>query len=503
MKRILAMLLCLALCLSGVNALAANSSGDFVQLLYQNQPHKMLLQYLGGSGVKGTLTFAAQGDAEWVKPIADISGVELQLRAINEVLSDYQLKLYVQEGDAETAVTEVFSNGGDTAWFRSDFLMGNVYRFNARQNMITGLTSMGRENPSWYAALVNMLAQIGEERWTTKWEPELESAYQLIDEWLAPYATAPEMLEVNGEKRMLVRYAVPGKDVVRQMKLLLPILLGNEQLTKLVNNMMTDEQAERYLHEGYLWYFNQLLDGLTLEGNVVLERQFTALGKDYSTLVTLPMTNNPAGIREITFMQEQDAMSLNLIQEQRTVLISAAPDKDDTMAGTVRVYEDAGENMALSFELNRAVSEYTDDKEREHQDYHWVLKVRPELAFLSANDPVSGAYKQFDPFTVDVNAQYYSKPGDTSAVTLKLNAEVTCQGSKAGVEATIKTASPWKVDAAYNGQTVDLEKMTDEQRADLFQDWLKNAMLAISGLRPEPADAPVDAATATDLTEVP
>lgn len=494
MKRILALLLCAALCLSMCSAVAANTD-------YNSQPEKMARQYTDGSGVKGSIVFHAEGDAEWAQAISSISDVELQLRLMDVLNSGYHARLYVSQDGRSLAMTELWSDGGDTAWLTSEFLMGSTYAFSAEKNLLTDLTGIGRANPTWYSAAANMLLNMNDKTWEESWLPKLEPTFQALEMWLAPYASEPERLDVNGSVRMLVRYQVPAADIKQQIKALLPDLLSNQRLTKLLNSLMTEQQAEMYLHAGYLWYYEQIIDALPLEGNVVMERQFSTLGEDYSTMLTFPVADARYGLKELTIMQEADNTTLSMIFEDKTILLTAQCDRNGLVMGTVRVYDEQNGSIALGYELESSLETSVDEKEREHERYHWVLSAQPELSFLAADDPARSAYRSFDPFMVDVKADFYSKSGATTATTLELAVEVSAAGSNAGMNAVIKTASQWHLPEAYTGTAVMLDQLTDDQRAELWQDWLNNGMMAIAALRPADEVSVEDEATQTDLTE--
>lgn len=486
MKRVLCLLLCMML-------LCAQSA--FAAELYDSQPEKMTLQFLRGSGIKGSMTLTATGDAPWAAALQPISGVEMQLRALDGQSEGYQYRMYVSQNGQTSALTEIMSDGGSQAYLQSEFLLGNTYVLPAEADLLSTLAGLNRENLTWYSAGIRML-QINGSTWQESWAPELEPIYQSIDTWLIPYAAAPEVMTMDGEKQMLVRYEVPAADVKAEMKALLPQLLSNQRLMGRVRSQATTEQADLYLHEGYLWYYEQVIDALPLEGKVVLERRVTTMGEDRGMLMTFPVAG-VKGLKEITLQTEGEKVSATLLFNDKTVEWSSTPSGERNTMGTLRVLCDEGKSLSVGYELMQDVRKSVDESGRTSENYIWRLNAQPELS--NVEESARERYITFDPMAVDISAVFSSKSGDTTPVTLNLKANVMMSGSALELAATMKSASPWKLPEMPTENLVDLMALSAEERTALWQDMLANAMLTLADLRPAPVATMTDLATPTDM----
>ena len=127
----------------------------------------------------------------------------------------------------------------------------------------------------------------------------------------------------------------------------------------------------------------------------------------------------------------------------------------------------------------------------------------PDLSGASTAELIEGKYVDFDEAVFHLNAHFYSKPGDTTPVTLKLQASAGLPGGKVQLTADLKSASPWHAPEAPQGRMVSLESLTSEERGALLNDWFSNGLLMLSVMRDAPlaTDTDLTEATSTDLAE--
>ena len=484
MKRLVCVLLCLMMVMTAVVASAA----DF----YGSEPEKLFRQFLRGSGVKGTLQLDVSGSADWARLLNQMSGVELQLRALDSS-QGLQYRLYVSDADEMVAMTEIVGDA-EKAYLTSDFLMGKVYSFPAADGLTSALLDLGQENTNWYTLALNIF-MVQSDTMEDKWLPQLESVLTAIDAWLSPYLST-ETISRNGETLVLSHYEIPVDSFKAELKAILPAMLNNSELMALVDNQASDAQQALYLEPAYVTYYEQVVDQLPLEGNIVLEQTLTLKGESCGLLLSFPVADTKGGLKEITYSTEDGETSLMLVYQDHSIVVEADESEQGMTTGAFRIIRNEGQSISIAFTMVSSVTTETDEKSRNHETYDWRFELEPDLTHLDLLDPSRANYLDFEPATLTVNAHFYSKNGDTNAVTLNLTAALVTGDNEAQLTATLKSASPWQLPEMPESEAmVDLNAMTDDQRAELLNDWFNNGLAALSLLKP----AEEAVATATDI----
>lgn len=481
MKRIVCLLLCLLLAMTSVMATAAD--------YYSSEPEKLLRQFVRGSGLKGTLMINTAGTAPWAVQLAQMNGVELQLRALDSK-QGMQYRLYVDRDEGMTAMTEIVGDA-KTACLTSDFLMGSVYSFPAENGLISALLDLGNQNTNWIT-LAQSIMMVQNDTIKDKWVPELSGVLNAIDSWLTPYLST-ETVNKDGATLILTRYEIPASAVKEQIKAILPALLNNRNLMELLTAQASDAQAALYLQPGYITYYDQVIDAMPLSGNVVLERTTTLKGENVGILLDLPVSDTVSGLKEVSYAAENDDVELDLFFADRTVQFQLTGDGTEAFSGFLRVMRAEGESFSAAYTATATKAKQTDEKSRNHEEYDWQITLEPDLTHLDLLDPARASYATFETTKVHVNAHLYSKNGDTSAVTASILLELSDGTNEVNANLTLKTASPWQLPELPEGAKISLNDMTDAERSSLLNDWFNNGLAALSLLKPE------ESATLTDL----
>ncbi len=477
MKRILCLVLALTLCLTAAPALAAEKATPLMQ--------KLALQYVKGSGLRGLVTLNVTGDRPWAQLLSALNDTPLQLRFIDGIGEGFQYKLYLTDADgAETGVSEIFSDGSGTAWIRSDFLLDTLVSFPTETDLLSSLTGLGVDNPTWYLAALRLLLMTGES-WTESWNPQLADASLALDSWMNSFAGTPAILDQEDGKVMLFRSEIPAEEIKRQLKALIPMLLGNEELMILAGRQVTRAQEELYLNAGYAWYYDQCIDALPLTGSIVLERQATVLGEPVSMLMSFPIAGMGT-LKEISISQEESTAALTLIWAEKTLSVTAITSEGTGItSGEVRYLKDEGDSFTAAYTLRSTSETGTDDSGRDTETYTWTLTLDP------LPEETGEGYVAFSPIQLKAQALLYSKPGDFNPTTLELSSAAVIDGCDVSLAVKLRTTSLWELPAAPTAAaTRSLSDMTPDERTALAQDWLANALLAIAAAKPQPTAEP-------------
>lgn len=497
MKRIVCLALALLLCLS--LPLAQAEQAQIPQL------QKLLLQVVKSSGLRGVVTLNVSGDKPWAQLLSALNDWPLQLRIIDGVSEGFQYKLYWNdENDTETAVTDIFSDGSGTGWIRSDFLLDTLLSFPTETDLLSSLTGLDVDNPTWYFAALRMLLMT-EESWTTSWTPQLNEAFLALDSWINSLADSPAVLTQDDGKVMQFRCEISSDQLKQEMKQLVSMLLENEALMTLVGRQVSRAQESAYLNAGYLWYYNQCIDALPLTGNVVLERQMSIQGETLSARMTFPVAGFGT-LQQVTLSQQDGATALELVWQEKSLTITAREAADaSSTTGEILYTVAEGDGLSASYALASTAQYGVDDSMRDTESYTWELSLAP------IPGEADHTYADFAPVQLKAEALLYSKSGDFNPTTLELTAAAAIDECTVSLATKLRTTTQWSLPDAPADEGINLADLTPETRSALLQDWLANGLLAFAARTrvtavPEATSVPEDAAATqgvTLLTEAP
>ena len=363
MKRFWCLIMCLALTLTSVCALAAD---DYTL------PEKLQMQIEFGNGVKGALLLTASGEGALTQALSTLNGTEIQIRGIS-LDGTYQTSFYALNGEEQVGLTQLYGDG-ENLYLRSDLLPDLVLRYPLGEDWLERL--MGRteeDNPTWYSAAANLLS-LTDGEWEASWALALQPYTTALELWLSAYASEPVVNQgEQGETLMTVRYDVPIEDVKAELRTLLAQALSDEPLMTLLRAQLTEEQAAVYLNPGLLYYYDAIIDALPLSGEVTMERDLSTRGETVSTDVRLPL---PVGSlwQEMSLEQNSGDMTLTLTGAASSLMVvmktASATETGARYAGLVRLEPEDGQGFAAAFTLKKVFSHTVDDDTREH-DVPW------------------------------------------------------------------------------------------------------------------------------------
>ena len=488
MKRFWCLIMCLALTLTSVGALAAE---DYTL------PEKLQMQIEFGNGVKGALLLTASGEGALTRALSTLNGTEIQIRGIT-LDGTYQTSFYALNGEEQVALTQLYGDGKNL-YLRSELLPDLVLSYPLGGDWLERL--MGRteeDNPTWYGAAANLLS-LTDEAWETSWAPALQPYTTALELWLSAYASDPVVNQgEQGETLMTVRYAVPAEDVKAELKALLAQALSDGALVTLLRAQLTEEQAYVYLTPGLMYYYEAIIDALPLSGEVTMERDLSTRGETVSTDVCLPL---PAGSlwQEMSLEQNGgdttltltgDASSLTVVVKTASATVSSA-----RYAGLVRLEPEEGQGFAAEFTLKKVSSHTVDGDTREHDVTTWTLEVGMDESVAGGGD-----YMAFEPVQASLMTHFHSKNAKRNATTLEVTASLTQGTESLSLAGSIKTASPWVMDQLPTDGAEDLTAMTDSYRGEILGMMWSNLQSALTALHPGELPVPEETpATGTDL----
>lgn len=447
---------------------------------------KISLQMGDGSGMKGSFTLSAEGDAEWAKTIAAIAGNDFQIRCIKSG-EGYLCEIYAAEGENKNALTTVYITD-DGATLTSELLPDTAVSFPVNAGMIDLLTGYAGSNPTWYGAALNICG-VHDDVWASEWQAVLEPYYTNLEVWMNSYAAAPVVNTENGQTVMTLRYEIPGKAIPDMILTIVNSVLQDQKLMALLTAQMTDEQKALYLSPDMFYHYENIIRALPIEGSLIIERTMTTMGDVLYSSVTLPLAFGGNGWKSVRIEEALGAYTVTLVTEEgETVIDVTAPEMAE--GGETRIVTYRFVPVQLN-EENKAVSiravvvagyeTRTDEDTRGHEITSLQLTVEEDLSHLEPDAPERAFYETVETRTLAFTLHLHSKNANTSPTTAALDFAYASGGSSMTFSGQIKTTSPWIAGVYKSVESTALADMTEEELNALTGMFAMNAVEALDG----------------------
>jgi len=482
MKKFLCLVMSLVLVMTAVSAFAA---------VEYTLEEKWQRQVDFGNGIKGTLNVHVEGEKDWAQLLAPLSDVPLEIRAIHSDKA-FQYRIYAENGEDALGLTQLY--GDDKAVYLHSELMPDMLLSLTTDGDVLDRVSGNQQGmtPTLYSAMLNIM-NVPETTWEGKWQPALDAYETAIELWLESYASAPSVKrDAEGGATVLVRYDIPAEAVKAQIKALWGNILVDETLQPLLRGQMNQEQQDIYFNEHVKYYFDQIIDSLSLEGNIVLEREMTAKGEALRTDMSFPLDYE--GWTSLTVKQLEKTTEVVLTGEGKSLEVeleeTAATSGSVGYKGKLRyVPGQEKESLGVGFTLVEVKSSSADEDTRSHNVTNWTLKVQPDEACSGQG------WKAVEPMELTTRVHIHSKAMQYNPVTLEIETSVKMADAQLSAALELRTSSPWVLDALPTEGARDAASLTEEERGQLFTDLGLNALTVLQMVKESAAEV----ATATDL----
>lgn len=484
MKKLICLVLSLMLALSAATAFAA---------VEYTLPEKWQRQVDANNGITGTVTLNVSGEADWAQLLMPFSGVPLQVRAIHAD-DQFQYRIYVEDGEEMAGLTQLYGDA-DAVYMSSALLPDVILSLATGGDVTDRLLGSEGTNPSLYSAMMN-IANIPETTWENKWLPALSAYEDSIELWLENYASAPSVIRNDSGATVLVRYDVPAEAVKEQIKLLWEAVLQDGTLLPMLRTQMTEEQQEAYLNPNLLYYYDQVIDSLVLEGNIVLEREMTAKGESVRTNMTFPLGGD---WQSLQYAQQGTETQVVLNGKEHSIALEwdetvSTPDSSGYRGKVCITPADKNQQgIAAAFTLVAISSHSVDEDTRSHDVNTWTLKVSPDEEKTGEN------WLAFDPVEVYCKLHLHSKSLQYMPVTVEVELQAKLKDATAGVVIDIKTRSPWILDDLPTEGARDVAAIPQEELTQMMTDLFFNGITRMVMMNPDSMLTEPGEATTTDL----
>jgi hypothetical protein len=285
---------------------------------------KVAKQLGAGSGIKGTLTFSAGGDA---MPFMDAAAWQLLVRLLPRLSADFSFIRPQGTHLGESRVTlAVKADGNDIA---QAAVTGNGKVYALESSLMDGLAGAADPGdvlisalrggasawpPLWLAAFSVMTA---DEEWNTASVSALATYTAKLGVWLQAYTTVGTIGGDEGNTGIRHTSVIPPQAVKTEAKQLLIDLYADDTLLSLLQARMTAGESAAYLQKSMMPSFFSAIDALPLSEDVRILRTYDTQGNILSEEMVLPLAG-VSGLSKLTITRET--------QEDGAVLTSLACD---------------------------------------------------------------------------------------------------------------------------------------------------------------------------------
>lgn len=475
MKKLICLLLCLMLTLTCATAMAK---------VEYTLMEKWQRQVDFGNGIKGTLKLDVSGQADWARLLAPISDVPMEIRAIHDGDS-FQYRMYVEKDEELLGLTQLYGDG-QTVYLKSDLLPDTLLCLPTGGDVLNCLAGVtAEESPSLYSAMLNIL-NVPQTTWEGKWLPALEAYSNAIELWLENYASAPSVLRAeDGSATVLVRYDIPADGLKSQIKALWANVLQDTTLLPLLQGQLNQAQQDAYLNANLQYYYDQVIDGLTLSGNVILEREMTAKGDALRTAMTFPLAQD--GWNSLTIRQEDETTSFDVQGTDKQLVLelteTLATGSSTAYQGQVRYVpaDKTRQAVAAAFSLVKTQTSTVDEDTRSHDKTLWTLKVEPDAAYTGEG------WQDVHPMEITLGLHLHSKSQQSNPVTVEIDATVKLADAEIGIDLDLMTRSKWVMDDLPTEGGVDVTSLPTEELTQKLTDLGLNGLTVVQRLNQENA----------------
>ncbi len=495
MKRILTMVICLVMMFAAVSAIADDDIPLATKLQRQMQHD--------GNGVKGQLTITADADASEYPFINAFQNAEF--RILRNAYGDlWHLVIYQAEMD-ETGKKEIrqfnkseIYRGEQSLFFRSDFLPNEVFQLPEEISMILPEGMTKGENPSLNPVFLSLLNM--NEVTSQKQDAAIEKYSKMLEKWIDGFQEIPEQIR-NEDGSMLMKMSciVPAEEVCREIAEIVTTAAADPEMDGYFSQIMTDEQKAVYLNPDLGYYYMEALAGSAITGDVRYTRMKTALGQTVSKELILPINPDITGY-EILKIKNSGERSNWILQGEKGIIQLNLPENIEKIlegaeyqfsASYLRVSNDRNSeeaNLAIRMEIKKTSEiRYDSEDEMNHEISTYSAVLRRDTSSL----PEGVEDTDIDPYE-DLSAElvlhYSGKKGPNASTRLEIGLKLKQGDLDLKADGHIKTAKAWPFVPFNTENALELEKLTEAEKAAAGIRLLKNADEVIERIAPVSAD---------------
>ena len=455
-------------------------------------PEKMYNQLAIGSGLKGSFVVTAEGEKFNTPFMNQITDAEFDIRGI---VSGKNLHYYVfqqREDEQQTAVNELYRKDG-VFYFRSDKVKRKILSFPTLSQIVEMLLPAEGENTS-SSGFISKLITMPEEERKEHWDPILNRYQKELEMWLADFTVQADSVKLeNGLSALDFTYDIPLDQVNEQIIRLYTELTADNELSSLLDGIMTAEEKALYINGNLLYFYQEALNSLNLNGSIRMSKRVSAMGELLRFSLVLPLDKRTTGYESIS-IEMIDQLTVYTLKNSDRIISLALPDievfRQPSYSSSIwfaYIQNNDGDqptNTAFRADIQKNNETYNDENEKSHEINHYSIKLDQDTKYLPADTDLS-CLSETDPITADIDLHYSSKYAQNSATTLEIKAEINDGASIMKIDGKVKTAAPWLFMPFEVIDPIQTGTGPEDVLEPYLTDWISNAESLITHIREE------------------
>ena len=478
MKRFFCVFICFILLLLCLPASAADLS----------LPVKMKRQMQhDGNGIKGNIIIHANADAETLPFLHAVQNSEFSLLR-NASGEKWHLRLFQNDENGNQINQTEFCYDKDL-FVRSDFLPGKVYTISDIGFFLPESLFGQNENIPFISVISSFLFMNDSDH--QKWDPVISKYSKALEIWISNYAADPEITRnSDGTVQMNLIYNVPADEMCKEILQLIRSASADPEILSILGIVMTEEQQSIYLNPFLDFYYEQALQGMSLNEDIRFVKTVSAMGELISYELILPLNPDLSGYSSLTISGDEKHTVYTLKNENKLLMVSLPQDyyglfteaEYQTSAGYTYcdlTGEQSENNISIEINILKTSEKHMDDETgKEHEIHHYQITVDRNTALLP-----EGISEQFFPEfnAVHIGADYHysGKSGPNAPTSLEINIDFSRNDLNMTLYAKIKTASTWPFEPFGTDNAVPLSRLGDTFTDSAVAEWVRNASNSI------------------------
>ncbi len=455
-----------------------------------SQPEKMYRQIELGSGLRGAMKVAVTGDTQWAALLSPLNDAEFQMRMICSG-KEMDAQLYAVKNELEDAHTEIYKNE-DHYYLRSSLLMDSVLSLPFSGDLISSITStMTQGNPSYLSFILKLLFA-GDDMFKSA----SSGISTQLRAWIESFTGEPEVTSGQQGTRMLFSYDIEPEELKKELKVLVNYVSHDAELVKMLNETMTEEQANLIMNTQWSWYIDQLIDSLPLSEGIRLSRLVSMQGEEIEASMYLPLADPENRWKSLEIRTNETCYILK--GDYETLEWRPEDQNEDHLKGTL-LMQGTTQPFCVAYELTKDTEKTSDAEDYHHETITYTFRIAPDWDMLPP-EADHDEYLKFDPIEAQLRLHYYSKSAKRAATTLDVTLAGLIPGGRIQAAAKFRTSTPWELTHMDIKQTIPLEKTPMDERIQIAEDLLANLLVRLDTMKPaDDAEEQTELATASDM----
>ena len=482
MKRLIAMILFLAMLWMVTSALAADLT----------LPVKMQRQMQhDGNGMKGSIQIHSNADPVKDPFLYAVQNAEFDILRNASGAQWHMIFFQPDETEQQKNRTEFYFNG-EKIYLRSDFLPDQVYNLSEEAVLATFLNVPRGENPTILPALLSMFTL--QDNKQDSWDPVIARYSKMLELWMGDYFTEPEMIRnEDGSSWMRITYLVPYADVCSEIAQIITTAASDPEVTALLSTILTEEEKNLYFNPSMGVFYEEALKNLQLTGDIQFEKTVTAMGDMISSEIKIPLSEEITGYSMLDISSRDHTTSYTISGNKQVICLDipenlqelTANDEYEMSAYVLRCAKDAenfDKNYSYSIKVVRTTEKsYDEETSKEHEIHRYTISLEQNKENLPET-VLPDMIPSLDPISMDIELHYSGKTGPNAPTTLNINAQIIKGDLNVSIEGKIKTASTWPFVPFSAENAVQLISLKDEAASGYIREWIANATTGIKRL---------------------